>query len=65
MDVPAFERRVLEEARRAAGFLGADSAAPEPPSVPESRALRHALAEFDIPVFHVGPTQPLAQALAS
>ncbi len=29
------------------------------------RALRHALAEYEIAVYQVGPTSPLAQALAS
>jgi uncharacterized protein (DUF58 family) len=65
MDVPAFERRLLDDARRASGFLAADSAAPEPTTAPQWRALRHALAEFDIPVYRVGPTEPLSQALAT
>jgi hypothetical protein len=65
MDVPAFERRLVDDARRASGFLAADSAAPEPTTAPQWRALRHALAEFDIPVYRVGPTEPLSQALAT
>jgi len=65
MDVPAFERRLLEEAHRAAGFLAADTPVPAPTTEPQWRALRHALAEFDIPVFRVGPTEPISQALAS
>jgi uncharacterized protein (DUF58 family) len=65
MDVPAFERRLLEEAHRAAGFLASDTPAPAPTTEPEWRALRHALAEFDIPVYRVGPTEPLSQALAT
>jgi hypothetical protein len=66
MDVPSFERRVLEEERRKAGFLAVDEATPEPSSTAQQwRALRHALAEFDIAVFRVGPTQPLSEALAS
>ena len=35
------------------------------PSAQQVRALRHALAEFDIRVYQVGPTTPLAEALAS
>jgi hypothetical protein len=65
MDVPEFERRALEEAHRKAGFLATDAPPPEPTTMPQWRALRHALAEFDIPVYRVGPTEPLAQALAS
>ena len=49
-----------------------DSPAPEAPAGAEGnpaaqqwRALRHALAEFDIPVYVVGPTTSLAKALAS
>jgi uncharacterized protein (DUF58 family) len=65
MDVPAFERRVMEERHRLEGFLAADTPLPEPASVAEWRALRHALAEFDIPVHRVGPTTPLGEALAT
>jgi hypothetical protein len=66
MDVPSFERRVLEEERRKAGFLAVDDPTPEPSSNAQQwRALRHALAEFDIPVYRVGPTQPLSEALAT
>jgi uncharacterized protein (DUF58 family) len=66
LDIPAFERRELEAAARRAG--APDDAAPsaEPlPSAQQVRALRHALAEFDIRVYQVGPTTPLAEALAS
>ena len=65
MDVPRFEARLLEEARRSAGFLGAETNAPEPTTEPQWRALRHALAEFDIPVYPVGPAEPLSEALAT
>ena len=70
MDIPAFERRERELAAREAAQDGdaaeAPVAAAEPlPSVQQSRALRHALAEFDIRVYAVGPTTPLAEALAS
>ena len=66
MDVPSFERRVLEEERRRAGFLAVDEGVPEPSATAQQwRAIRHALAEFDIPVYRAGPTQPLAEALAS
>jgi uncharacterized protein (DUF58 family) len=65
MDIPAFERRVVEEARRSAGFLASDTPAPPSTTEPQWRALRHALAEFDIPVYRVGPTEPLSQALAT
>ena len=36
-----------------------------PSSAQQWRALRHALAEFDITVYRVGPTTTLAKALAS
>jgi hypothetical protein len=66
MDLPSFERRVLEEERRKAGFLAVDDASPEPSANAQQwRALRHALAEFDIPVYRAGPTQPLSEALAT
>jgi uncharacterized protein (DUF58 family) len=65
MDMPQFERQVLEESRRAAGFLATDAPTAAPASEPQWRALRHALAEFDIPVYQVGPTEALGQALAS
>jgi uncharacterized protein (DUF58 family) len=65
MDMPAFERRDQEEAARKAGVAADDAPLPQPSvSAPEWRALRHALAEFDIPVYRVGPTVPLAEALA-
>ena len=65
MDIPAFERRILEEARRSGGFLASDAPAPSSTTEPQWRALRHALAEFDIPVYRVAPTEPLSQALAT
>jgi N-dimethylarginine dimethylaminohydrolase len=66
MDIPAFERRVQEEERRKGGFFAMDEEVPEPTAAAQQwRALRHALAEFDIPVHRVGPTQPLSEALAS
>ncbi len=65
MDVPAFERRVLEEAHHSAGFLSFETPVPQPTTTPQWRALRHALAEFDIPVYRVGPTTPLAEVLTS
>ncbi|HYK96399.1 MAG TPA: DUF58 domain-containing protein [Candidatus Dormibacteraeota bacterium] len=80
LDIPAFERRELEVAARggearehASGDAPpkhvAGPAAPvaaEPlPSAQQARALRHALAEFDIRAYSVGPTTPLAEALAS
>jgi uncharacterized protein (DUF58 family) len=66
LDIPAFERRVQEEERRKGGFFAIDEEVPEPTaSAQEWRALRHALAEFDIPVYRVGPTQPLSESLAS
>jgi uncharacterized protein (DUF58 family) len=65
MDMPEFERRLLEESRREGGFLAADEPAPPPSTEPQWRALRHALAEFDIPVYRVGPTVALSQALAT
>ena len=65
MDMPAFERRDQEEAARKAGVAADDAPLPLPSATaPEWRALRHALAEFDIPVYRVGPTVPLAEALA-
>jgi uncharacterized protein (DUF58 family) len=66
LDVPAFERRELEAAARRAGTPEDQLPNPGPlPSAQQARALRHALAEFDIAVFQVGPTTPLAEALAS
>jgi len=65
MDMPAFERRDQEETARKAGVAADDAPLPGPSAIaPEWRALRHALAEFDIPVYRVGPTVPLAEALA-
>lgn len=65
LDVPAFERHEQEEAARRAG-----APVPEPDAEPSAsaqqwRALRHALAEFDIAFYRVGPTTPLVEALAS
>src|SRR5829696_2269559 len=67
LDVPAFERRQREQELRAAGAAGADTVPDEAPgsSAQQWRALRHALAEFDISVYRVGPTTPLAEALGS
>ena len=66
MDMPSFERRIQEEAARKAGLGAIESPLPEPTATAQQwRALRHALAEFDIKVYRVGPTQPLAEALAS
>jgi uncharacterized protein (DUF58 family) len=65
LDVPAFERREQEEATRKAGLPQADQPLPQPTSTAQEwRALRHALAEFDISVHRVGPAVPLAEALA-
>jgi uncharacterized protein (DUF58 family) len=66
LDIPAFERRELEAAARRAGTPDHELPNTEPlPSAQQARALRHALAEFDIKVYQVGPTTPLAEALAS
>ena len=66
MDAPAFERRGQEEAARRSGAAAHEAALPQPTDTAQQwRALRHALAEFDIGVYRVGPTQPLAEALAS
>jgi uncharacterized protein (DUF58 family) len=66
LDVPAFERREIEAAARRAGTPDDQLPNPGPlPSAQQARALRHALAEFDIAVYQVGPTTPLAEALAS
>jgi uncharacterized protein (DUF58 family) len=66
LDVPAFERREQEEATRRAGTPALEAPLPQPTkTAQEWRALRHALAEFDIAVYRVGPTVPLAEALAS
>jgi uncharacterized protein (DUF58 family) len=65
MDMPAFERREQENAARKAGTAADDAPLPPPSTTaPEWRALRHALAEFDISVHRVGPAVPLAEALA-
>lgn len=72
LDVPAFEAHErAATAQRARGGEGRPTEwAPAPededgPSAQAYRALRHALAEFDITVYRVGPTSRLAQALAS
>lgn len=66
LDVPAFERREQEEAARRSGSLASEAPLAEAtPTAQQWRALRHALAEFDIAVYRVGPTTPLAEALAS
>ena len=55
----------LEEAARKAGMPLVVEQLPEPSSTAQEwRALRHALAEFDIAVHRVGPAVPLAEALA-
>jgi uncharacterized protein (DUF58 family) len=65
MDVPAFERREQEEWARKSGFPQVDEPLPQStPTAQEWRALRHALAEFDITVHRVGPAVPLGEALA-
>jgi hypothetical protein len=65
LDVSAFERRDQEEAARKAGVPPVDEPLPQPSSTAQEwRALRHALAEFDIAVHRVGPAVPLAEALA-
>jgi uncharacterized protein (DUF58 family) len=72
---PSFIRPVAALRSRgiAAVVVLLDAAAfePAPPDTPEaetqhqrSRALRHALAEYQLPVFTVGPDQALAEALA-
>jgi len=66
LDIPAFERREREEIARRAGTTLEGVPEVEPPaSAQHWRALRHALAEYDIRVYPVGPTTPLAEALAS
>jgi hypothetical protein len=66
LDIPAFEGY-----HEAPGGERGAATDPESPTVEstssaqQSRALRHALAEYDIPVYVVGPTTPLAKALAS
>jgi len=66
LDVPAFERREQEEAARRAGTNADDSPLPQPSATAQEwRALRHALAEFDITVHRVGPAVPLSEAMAT
>jgi uncharacterized protein (DUF58 family) len=65
LDVPAFERREEEQAARHAAIPAVDERLPQPSATAQEwRALRHALAEFDISVHRVGPAVPLAEALA-
>jgi uncharacterized protein (DUF58 family) len=65
LDVPAFERREEEQAARHAAIPPVDEPLPQPSATAQEwRALRHALAEFDISVHRVGPAVPLAEALA-
>jgi uncharacterized protein (DUF58 family) len=65
LDVPAFERREQEETARKSGIPPVDEPLPQPSSTAQEwRALRHALAEFDITVHRVGPAVPLGEALA-
>jgi uncharacterized protein (DUF58 family) len=64
LDVPAFERREEEQAARHAAIPAVDEPLPQPSATAQEwRALRHALAEFDISVHRVGPAVPLAEAL--
>jgi uncharacterized protein (DUF58 family) len=72
LEIPAFERREQQLAlERGLATVRADDdgrsggRAEPTPSDQQLRALRHALAEFDIPVYGVGPTTPLAKALVS
>ena len=66
MDVPAFERRQQEEAARQTGIGWVHPTTEGGSSTAQQwRALRHALAEFDIPVYRIGPVTPLGEALAS
>ena len=68
LDVPAFERHERDERGRGAdkaSVADASALAEESASAQQLRALRHALAEYDIPVFLVGPTTPLAAVLAT
>jgi uncharacterized protein (DUF58 family) len=66
LDVPAFERYHGEIAANGARTTEPDAVTAEAmPSAQQWRALRHALAEYDIPVYVVGPTTPLAKALAA
>lgn len=75
LDVPEFEahERALVaqhahgagEGRPTDGSLAPAEPIEDGPSALAYRALRHALAEFDISVYRVGPTSRLAQALAS
>jgi uncharacterized protein (DUF58 family) len=66
LDIPAFERREEEEAARRSGAPPLDEPLPQPSSIAQEwRALRHALAEFDIAVYRVGPAVPLGEALAA
>jgi len=66
LDVPAFERRDQEEAARRSGMPQVDEPLlPASSTAQEWRALRHALAEFDIAVYRVGPAVPLGEALAA
>ena len=66
LDVPEFEKAERIERARAAGVPATEpesGSGGEPSSAQQLRALRHALAEFDIRVHVVGPTTPLAAAL--
>jgi uncharacterized protein (DUF58 family) len=71
LDTPAFERYHEELARNSAAAPADAAPADEhasdevTSSAQQWRALRHALAEYDIAVYVVGPTTPLAKALAS
>jgi uncharacterized protein (DUF58 family) len=68
LDVPAFERHFRELSAAQSGSTPstvAPDAAESSTAAQQWRALRHALAEYDIPVYVVGPTTPLAKALAS
>lgn len=66
LDIPAFERYHGEIVADGNGTPAPDAATAEAmPSAQQWRALRHALAEYDIPVYVVGPKTPLAKALAS
>jgi uncharacterized protein (DUF58 family) len=64
LDIPEFEKDERAERARAAGVAAAElDVTADGSSAQQLRALRHALAEFDIRVHLVGPRTPLAGAL--
>ena len=61
LDGTAYER--LQLASRSGGIVPAPDLAREEAAAQRARALRHALAEYELPTYHVTPGRPLGEVL--